>query len=124
MPLYHSPNLRGNVVSKNKISVMSLMPNRLQNGNPAYYPSEYIMLNTIHTLRDSSRPRSGLTIQLHSERLLAVLRKVAKWYNSGCSFNRILGYLLLPHLHQNSLLCNDSVMKIMGFQCSQMNTMP
>ena len=71
MPLYYSPNLRGNVVNKNKTSIISQMPNRLQNENPAYYPSEYIMLKIIHKLRDSFRPQKDLLIQLHNERLLA-----------------------------------------------------
>ena len=79
MPLYYSTNLRGNVVSKNKTSVISLMPNRLQNGNPAYYPSEYIMLNTIHTLRDSLRPQADLIIQLNGPQ-----------HNSGYYAKRIL----------------------------------
>lgn len=35
------------------------MPNRLQNGNPAYYPSEYIILNIIQTFRYSLRPQAN-----------------------------------------------------------------
>ena len=85
MPLYHSPNLRGNVVSKNKTSVKLLMPNRLQNGNPAYYPSKYKMLNTIHTFRDSSRLQADLIIKLHSEWISLSERLNGTQQNSGNS---------------------------------------
>ena len=85
MPLYHSPNLRGNVVSKDETSVKSLMPNRLQNGNPAYYPSKYKMLNTIHTFTDSSRPQADLIIKLQSEWISLPERINGTQHNSGNS---------------------------------------
>lgn len=59
-----------------------MMPSRLQNGNPAYYPSEYIILNIIQTFRYSLRPQANGIIQLHSERLLATLTRITEWYTT------------------------------------------
>lgn len=84
MPLYHSPNLRGNVVNKNKTSIKSLMPNRLQNGNPlAYYPSKYKMLNSY--IQRFSRLQADLIIKLHSEWISLSERLNGIQHNSGNS---------------------------------------
>lgn len=64
---------------KNKALVTLMMPNRLKNGNPAYYPSEFIMLNIIQILRYSLIPQANGIIQLHNERLLATLKRRTEW---------------------------------------------
>lgn len=48
----------------------------------ASYPYEYIMFNTIHTLRDSFRLQADLIIQVHIDRLSATLRKIPNWYTT------------------------------------------